>query len=99
LAKGAERPDAHVLAVLDLADLVLVGEALDPVDRLSTGFLVDRRDEHASIVFDVDLSPGLLGDLADHLASRAYDVADLVRVDQDRGDARRVGAHLGARAG
>src|SRR5438309_1889250 len=98
LDKGAERHDAHDLALVDLADLDLVGEALDPVDRLTAGFLVDRGDEDTAVVFDVDLSPGLLGDLADHLASRADDVADLVGVDEDRGDARRVVAHLGARA-
>src|SRR5437660_839549 len=97
LDEGTKRHDAHDLARIDLADLDLVGQALDPVDRLPAGFLVDSRDEDATIVLDIDLGTGLLGDLADHGAALADDVADLVGVDEDRRDARRVVAHLGAR--
>src|SRR5438445_2727856 len=92
-----ERHDPHDLAFVDLADLDLVGEPLDPVDGLLAALLVDSRDEDTAVVFHVDLRPGLFGDLADHLASGADDVADLVGVDEDGRDARRVGAHLGAR--
>src|SRR5438309_1847218 len=96
LDEGAERHDAHDLALVDLADLDLVGEALDPVDGFLAPLLVDRGDEDTSVVFDVDLRAGLLGDLADHRASLADDVADLVGVDEDGRDARRVVAHLSA---
>ena len=44
-------------------------------------------------------APGLRHDALDGLAARADDQADLVRVDLDRLDARRVLAHLLARAG
>src|SRR5450759_176260 len=94
--EGAEGHDAHYLALVDPADLDLVGQALDPVDRTLAALLVDRRDEDATVVLDVDLRARLLGDLSNHLASGADDVADLVGVDHDRGDARRVGAHLAA---
>ena len=97
LDKRAERHDADDLALVNPAHFDLVGQALDPVDRLPAAFLVDRGDEDATVVLDVDLRAGLLGDLADHLASGTDDVADLVRVDEDRGDPRRVVAHLGAR--
>src|SRR5260370_27285151 len=99
LDEGAEGHDANDLALVDLAHLDLVGEALDPIDRLLAGLLVDRGYEYPSIVFDVDLRAGLLSDLADHLASRADDVADLVGVDLNRGDARCLCAHLAALPG
>src|SRR5713226_965021 len=78
LDEGAEGHDAN--------DLALVDQALDPIDRLLAGLLVDRGYEDPAIVLDVDLRAGLLGDLADHLASRA----DHVAVDLNRGDARCV---------
>src|SRR5207248_6691984 len=97
LDKGAERHDADDLSLVDPAHLDLVGQALDPVDRLLAAFLVDRGDEDAAVVLDVDLRAGLLGDPADHRAPLADDVADLVGVDQDGRDPRRKRAHLGAR--
>src|ERR1700736_2256878 len=98
LDEQAEGHDPYDLSLVDLADLDLVGQALDPVDRLLAGLLVDRGDEDPSIVLDIDLGAGLFGDLANHLASWADDVADLVGVDLDGGDAWRVGAHLAAGA-
>src|SRR5438445_10426715 len=95
LDKDSKRHDANHLALVDPADLYLVGEALDPVDGLLAALLIDRRDEDTAVVLDVDLSTGFLGDLADHLASGADDVADLVGVDEDRRDARSVVTHLG----
>src|SRR5437870_288705 len=97
LNEGAEWHDAHDLALVELTDLDLVCQSPDPVDRLLARDLVDRRDEYAPVVLDIDLCAGLFGDLADRLSSRADHVADLVGVDQDRGDAGRVGAHLGPR--
>src|SRR5207237_5182980 len=97
LYEGAERHDPDHLAFVAPANRHLVRQALDPVDRLLTAFLVDRRDEHATVVLDIDLGARLLGDLADHLASGADDVADLVGVDEDGRDAWRVSAHLATR--
>src|SRR5260370_39114352 len=77
LDEGAEGHDANDLALVDLAHLDLVGEALDPIDCLLTGLLVDRGDEDPAIVLDVDLPTLLLADLPDHLTSRPDDVSDL----------------------
>src|SRR6266480_4945520 len=98
LDERAERHDPHDLAPVDLPHLDFVGQALDPVDRLLAAFLVDGGDEDPTVVFHIDLRPRLFGDLAEHLASWADDVADLVGVDEDRGDPRGVVAHLGARS-
>ena len=56
-----------------------------------------RRDRHDAVVVDVDLRAGLLLDRADRLATGADDVADLVRLDLHRDDARRVDRDLVAR--
>src|SRR5262249_45352976 len=52
---------------------------------------------HGAIIFDIDGGAGLFGDRADGDATLADDVADLVRVNLDRRDARRELRHLGAR--
>src|SRR5689334_17480592 len=60
LDEHPERHDADDLALVDPADLDLVGEALDPVDRLPSALLVDGRDEDLPVVLDVDLGARLL---------------------------------------
>src|SRR5207302_6719706 len=95
-----EGPEGHQpghLALVDLADLEIVGEVVDHGDRLLARRSVGRGDEHAPVVLDVDLRAGLLDDLADDLAAWADDVADLVGVDLDDVDARRPRAHVDAR--
>jgi hypothetical protein len=56
-------------------------------------------DLDGPIVFDVDLGRGLFLDLADHRSTLADDLADLLGVDLDRGDARREVAHVRAGLG
>ncbi len=65
--------------------------------RLAAGGAVHRGDLDGAVVLDVDGGAGLLGDLADHRAALADDVADLLRVDLQRDDRRRPLGHLGAR--
>jgi hypothetical protein len=49
--------------------------------RLAARGAADRGDLDRAIVLDVDGGAGLFGDLADHRATLADDVADLLRID------------------
>ena len=60
---------------------------------------VDGSDKDGAIVLDVDVHFALFLDLADHLAAGADDLADLVGIDVDGGDARRIGRQLRAGLG
>src|SRR5690349_11521471 len=97
LDEGAEAHDPGDLTHVQRADLDLAGEAVDPVDGLARVLAADGRDLDAAIVLDIDLGLGLFLDLADHRATLADDLADLLGVDLDRGDTRREVAHLHAR--
>src|SRR5690606_30384409 len=61
-------------------------------------FLVRGGDLHGAVAVDVDLGAGLFDDLADDLAARADDVADLVGRNLDRLDLGRELTQLGAGA-
>ncbi len=78
--------DALVLG----ADLRLECEAFDDFDRLLERLAIRRRDADRAIVADVDLRAGLLGDRLNHLAAGSDDHADLVGLDLEGLDARRV---------
>src|SRR5688500_3156003 len=94
-----ERADAHDprdLPVEDLADLGLLGDALDHRDRLRATLRLRTGDAYRAVVLDLDARVRLALDRADHLAAGADDLADLVRVDLDRVDARRVLVQLAA---
>src|SRR6185312_1680161 len=88
--EGAEIDDLHDLAAVDDADLRLRDDAADPVDRGLRGLGVDGRHLDRAVVLDVDLGTGHLADLANDLATRADDLADLVLGNVDHGDPRRV---------
>ena len=90
LDERAEVHDANDLAEVGPAELRLRGELLDDRDGLLRGDLVGRGDVDAAVVVDFDLAAGALDDRADRLAALADDVADLLLVDLDRDDARRV---------
>src|SRR5208283_3577854 len=86
-------------AVVNRPDFRLRGDRLDPVYcGLDLG-AVAGGDLYGAIVLDVDLGASLFDNLADHLAARADDLADLVGRDLHRLDARGELAELGARAG
>ncbi len=86
-------------AVVDLADLHLLGEGAHGVHRALHALLGDGGDVDGAVVLDVNLGAGLILNAPDDLAARANDGADLVRIDLDGLDARRVGRQLGARLG
>src|SRR5439155_1102810 len=95
-----ERADAHDprdLAVVDLADLRLLGHSHD--HRLGPLATVGLRAGNAdrSVVLELDRGARLRLDRADHLAAGADDLADLVGVDLDRLDARCELRELAAR--
>ena len=88
--EGAEVDGLYHLAVVDGADLGLGGDAANPLDSGLASLLVDGGDLDRAVVIDVDLGPRDFTNLADHLATRANDLADLIAGDGDDGDARRV---------
>src|ERR1035437_4089102 len=96
LDEAAEAHDPGDLAQVEPADLYVAGERLDPLDGLAGVLARHCRDLDRAVVLDVDLGAGFLLDLADHGATLADDVADLLGVDLDGDDARRVVAHLRA---
>src|SRR5262249_41814504 len=99
LDERAEGHDAAHPALIYVADLRVLGDVLDQLERALPALAVDRRDTHLARVLDVDLGPGLVGDAFDDLAPRSDDFADLVGRDVDDHDARRVGRHLRTRRG
>src|SRR2546421_5089756 len=76
--EGAELHHLDHGAVIDLADLRIGGDRLDPLDRGLDGFAIGGSDLHGAVVVDVDLGARLLDDFADHLAAGADHFADLV---------------------
>src|SRR5271163_4872170 len=97
--EGAELDRLDHRSVINLADLRLRGDRLDPVDGRLDLRAVARRDLHSAVVLDVDLGPGLFHDLPDDLAARADHLANLVGRDLHGLDARRKLAELGPGAG
>ena len=97
LDERAERHGLDDLAGELVADLDLLGHRPDAVHQGVA--LGARRRVHAHLarVVDVDLRLVLLLERADRLAALADQQADLVRVDLDRRDPRRVVRHLLAR--
>jgi len=50
-----------------------------------------------TVLLNIDIHVAFFLDLADHLAARADELADLFRVDVDGGDARRIGRQFATR--
>src|SRR6185503_16699620 len=98
LDEGAERGGLdHLRAREVVADLHFLRHAADALDeRVALGAGL-RVDAHRAVVLDVDLRLVLLRQAADRLAALADEQADLVRVDLDGRDARRVLGQLGPR--
>src|SRR5829696_1094322 len=97
LDEGAERRRLDDLAGELVADLDLLGHRADAVhQRVALGARLGV-DEDLALVVDVDLRLELLRQAADRLAALADEQADLVRVDLDRRDARRVLRELATR--
>ncbi len=88
--------DLHDGALIDHADLGLLRDRLDPVERRLDRLAVGGSNLDGAVVGDVDLGAGLLDDLADHFAAGADDFTNLVGRDLDHFDARCVFTELAA---
>src|ERR1700733_9445558 len=86
----AERGGLDDLAGELVADLDFLGHRADPIHQRVAALAVGRVDEHHALVVDVDLGLELLLQRADRLPALADEQPDLLRVDLDRRDARRV---------
>src|SRR5258708_6332271 len=93
--EGAEIHDLDDLAFVDFADFGFRHDRLDPLQRRLDGFSVGARHLDGAVVLDVDLGASLLDDLADHLAARSDDFADLVGGYLDGLDTRRMLSEFG----
>ena len=99
LDERAVRLDALDGAFEDLSHLRLPGEPLDDLHGLGRRGLVGGGDLDAAVVLDVDPGSGLFLNRTDGLTAGSDDVADVVGVDRDRDDARRVARNVGPRPG
>src|SRR5690242_16614730 len=97
LDEGAELGRLHDLAGERVADLGLLRQSLDRRDRVPGLRALGRVDEDRAVLLDVDLHLEVGLEAADRLAALADDHADLLLIDLDRRDARRVVRELRAR--
>src|SRR5579871_2354054 len=95
--KRSELRQPHHLAQVNLAHLGHSGDVADNFQRPLQSIRVGRRHAHLAGVIHVDLGARLLHDPANRRATLADQVADLVRGNHDRLDARRVLRLLHAR--
>src|SRR5690606_29016997 len=96
--EGAKIHHLYDLATVDLADLRLGHDRIDPIYGCLHGRLIDSSDLDRAIVLDVHLGSGGLADLPDDLAAGTDHVADLFLGDGNGGDTRCIGRHALARA-
>src|SRR5205823_2956106 len=94
LDEGAELSRLDDLAGVLVADLGLLGQTLDRVDRRLGLVALGRVDEDIAVLFDVDLNLVVRLERANRLAALADHHADLLGVDLDRGDPGRVAREL-----
>ncbi len=92
--EGAEVHHLDHSSLVDVTDLGLGRDRLDPIDRRLHRVAVGGRHLHRAVVGNVDLGARLLHDLADHLAAGSDHLANLVDRDVEHLDARRVLAEL-----
>src|SRR5205814_1822757 len=90
LDKRAERGRALDCAFVRLANHRLRGERLNHLTRSLHRLAPDRGDRYQPGIIDCDLSASLLLDTADRLPLRSDQIADLLRIDVHRHDARRI---------
>src|SRR5947207_4553858 len=99
LDEGAEVGRLHDLAGVGVPYLGLLRDRLDRLDRVSRLHAVGGVDEDRAVLLDIDLHLVVALEPTDRLATFADDHPDLLGIDLDRGDPRRVLCELGARLG
>lgn len=90
--------DGNNFAAINLADFGFGGHADDCIAGDLHAFFRDGEDVHCAIVLDIDLAAGFFDEFLDVLAAGADERADLLGVDLDGLDARRVLAQFLARS-
>ncbi len=94
LHEGSIVRDAYHLTRVDLADLGFLHQGLDHLLGLLSALRIGGTDVDGAILLHVNLHARLLDDGADGFAAGADDRANLLRVNLEDGDARRVGGQL-----
>src|SRR5437899_1900753 len=97
--KGAELFNRHHLAAINLSNLGLGRHALDGVTGDLHAFFGDGVDVDGAVILDVDFATGLFDEPFDILAAGPDDSPNLLRVDLERDNARRILAQFLARRG
>src|SRR5688500_19378956 len=90
LNEGAEVDDLAHGSFVYFADLGLGGDSLHHLDGLFRSLFVDRSDAYRAVVFDVHFDPSRFNDAADHFAARADDLTNLLGLDLQGHDPRRM---------
>ena len=88
--KRAEFLGRNDTTLVGLADLNFARHATDDLLRACHAFAAGRVDVHRAVVFNVNFSAGLRDNALDGLSAGADQRADLLRIDLDRLDSRRV---------
>src|SRR5687768_9304128 len=82
-----------------LTHLSLCSKGLDAGNSSLCSIAISCCDQDGTVIRDIDLSAGLLGDRTDHLAARSDHIADLVRMDHKGDDSRRKRRNVRSRLG
>src|SRR5437868_1472726 len=88
--EGAEIDHFYDLAIVDDANFGFGHDTANPIDRSLRRIAVYRGDFDGTVVVDVDLGPGRLGNLADYLAAGTDDLADFFLWNAEARDPRRI---------
>ena len=92
--KGAKLGDLDHRTLIDSPNLNLGGNLGDALFGQFARFGAGGSNLHRAVVRQLDLATGLLGQGPDHRPTLANHIADLVRIDLEGDDTRRVLAHL-----
>jgi len=97
--ESSDRNDLCNLTLVDSADLGLEYDALDDLLSSESAVAVDRGDEYATVVLDIDLSAGISDDLLNNLTARTDNFSDLIGMDVHGDHLGSVRRYLVARTG
>ncbi len=93
LNKRAKLFNADNFTLEDLTFLEIGNDHLDHFDRLIHHFLLSSTYADRAVIRDIDLHTGSGNDLIDRLSSLSDNVTDLLRIDLDLNDLRRIFAN------
>ena len=97
LAEGPEVHDPLDHPLVDLPNLRIFRQPLDKIDRLLSGGWIGGSHLNRPIVLNVNAGASLGGDSTDHLAAGSNQLTDLLRIDLEQMDPRRIGREVRSR--